>query len=140
MSKATPLYPWDRAQQPPALTPRYKSSVARSPRCALISLPDTLSETTGPVFGPTDIAPGDNDLLTNCAREGEHPIGQRILLHGRVLDETARPVPQTLVEIWQANAGGRYRHENDTYLAPIDPNFGGCGRSLTDSAEGPETP
>ena len=59
-------------------------------------------------------------------------MGERIIVHGRVLDENGRPVPQTLVEIWQANAGGRYRHKKDSYLAPVDPNFGGCGRVLTD--------
>ncbi len=123
----------DRGAHPPALTPGYKTSVARSPRFPLIALRSSISEITGPAFGDDDLAPGDNDLLTNFARPGEGPIGERILLHGRVLDENARPVPHTLVEIWQANAGGRYRHKKDTYLAPIDPNFGGCGRALTDA-------
>jgi len=91
-----------------------------------------VGELTGPVFGHSDIDAGDNDLLTNFAQPGQSPIGERIILHGRVLDENARPVPNTLVEIWQANAGGRYRHKKDTYLAPIDPNFGGCGRTITD--------
>ena len=122
----------DRSIQPPAYTPGYKTSVARSPRYSMISLQNSVSEITGPVFGHNDIDPGDNDLLCNYARPGESPIGERIILHGRVLDENARPVPRTLVEIWQANSGGRYRHKKDTYLAPIDPNFGGCGRSLTD--------
>jgi protocatechuate 3,4-dioxygenase beta subunit len=119
---------------PPAFTPGYKTSVARSPRYSLISLQNSVSEITGPVFGHNDIDPGDNDLLTNYAKTGESPIGERIILHGRVLDENARPVPNTLVEAWQANAGGRYRHKKDTYLAPIDPNFGGCGRTLTDDS------
>jgi protocatechuate 3,4-dioxygenase beta subunit len=87
---------------------------------------------TGPVFGDGDIGPLDADLLRNYAQDGE-PIGERMILHGQVLDQDARPVAGTLVEIWQANAGGRYRHRNDTYLAPIDPNFGGCGRALTDA-------
>ena len=126
------FYQRDRALHPPAYTPGYKTSVARSPRYSLISLQSSVSEVTGPVFGHTDIDAGDNDLLTNYARPGESPIGERIILHGRVLDENARPVPNTLVEVWQANAGGRYRHKKDTYLAPIDPNFGGCGRTLTD--------
>ncbi|MHA7889127.1 MULTISPECIES: protocatechuate 3,4-dioxygenase subunit beta [Roseicyclus] len=126
------FYQRDRSLHPPALTPDYKTSVARSPRYALISLQCSVSEITGPVFGHGDIDAGDNDLLTNFAQPGESPIGERILLHGRVLDENARPVPNTLVELWQANAGGRYRHKKDTYLAPIDPNFGGCGRTLTD--------
>src|SRR5262249_20014241 len=78
-----------------------------------------------------DVGPLDNDLILNYAKSGE-PIGQRIIVHGRVLDETGRGVPKTLMEYWQANAGGRYRHRNDRYLAPLDANFGGCGRSLTD--------
>ncbi len=122
----------DRDRQPPALTPDYKTSVSRSPQYALISLENTVSEITGPVFGQNDIDPLDKDLLHNYAKPGESAIGERIILHGRVLDENARPVPNTLVEIWQANAGGRYRHRKDTYLAPVDPNFGGCGRTLTD--------
>lgn len=125
-------YHRDRSVHPPALTPNYKTSVARSPRYSLISLQNSVSEITGPVFGHNDIDAGDNDLLTNYAKAGESPIGERIILHGRVLDENAKPVPNTLVEVWQANAGGRYRHKKDTYLAPIDPNFGGCGRTLTD--------
>lgn len=125
------FYQRDRDWHPPALTPGYKTSVARSPRFPLITLLNTVSETTGPAFGPSDIAPGDDDLLSNFAKPGESPIGERILLKGRVLDEDSRPVPGTLVEIWQANAGGRYRHKADTYFAPIDPNFGGCGRTLT---------
>jgi protocatechuate 3,4-dioxygenase, beta subunit len=126
------FYQRDRNVHPPALTPNYKTSIARSPRYSLISLQNSVSEVTGPVFGQNDIDVGDNDLLTNYASAGESPIGERIILHGRVLDENAKPVPNTLVEIWQANAGGRYRHKKDTYLAPIDPNFGGCGRTLSD--------
>src|SRR6185436_6146809 len=72
-----------------------------------------------------------NDLLRNYAKGGE-PIGEQIIVHGHVLDGNGRPIPRTLVEVWQANAGGRYRHKKDTYIAPIDPNFGGCGRMLTD--------
>ncbi|WP_313137387.1 protocatechuate 3,4-dioxygenase subunit beta [Paracoccus jeotgali] len=125
------FYQRDRRLQPPALTPSYKTSVARSPRLALISLQNSRSEVTGPVFGHDDIDPIDNDLIKNYAKTGD-PVGERIIVHGRVLDENARPVPNTLVEIWQANAGGRYRHKKDSYLAPIDPNFGGCGRTLTD--------
>ncbi len=122
----------DRNRHPKALTPDYKTSIARSPQQALISLTQTVSEITGPVFGHNDIAPPDHDLIKNYAKDGD-PIGERIIVHGRVLDENARPVPNTLVEIWQANAGGRYRHKKDTYLAPIDPNFGGCGRTITDA-------
>ena len=74
----------------------------------------------------------DNDLILNYAKTGL-PIGERIIVHGQVLDENGRPVPNALVEVWQANAGGRYRHRKDQYIAPIDPNFGGCGRVLTDA-------
>ncbi|MEO1238501.1 MAG: protocatechuate 3,4-dioxygenase subunit beta [Pseudomonadota bacterium] len=132
MTTPAEFYQRNRDLHPPALTPGYKTSVARSPRYSLISLQNSVSEITGPVFGQNDIDPGDNDLLTNYAQPGESPIGERIILHGRVLDENAKAVPHTLVEVWQANAGGRYRHKKDTYLAPIDPNFGGCGRTLTD--------
>ncbi|CAO3356208.1 protocatechuate 3,4-dioxygenase subunit beta [Azospirillum melinis] len=121
----------DRTLHPPALTEQYKSSVLRSPKTPLFSLQNSLSEVTGPVFRAAELGPLDNDLILNYAHDGE-PIGERIVVHGRVLDENGRGVPNTLVEFWQANAGGRYRHKNDTYLAPIDPNFGGCGRALTD--------
>lgn len=126
------FYQRDREWHPPALTPGYKTSVARSPKYALLSLQNSASEITGPVFGHNDIDPMDRDLIHNYAKPGEAAIGERIIVHGRVLDENRRPVPNTLVEAWQANAGGRYRHKKDTYLAPIDPNFGGCGRTLTD--------
>lgn len=132
--KPSEFYERDRLWHPPQLTPGYKTSVTRSPRLAMLSLEGSLSEITGPTFGHGDIDPIDADLLMNYAKTGD-PIGERIIVHGRVLDENGRPVPNTLVEIWQANAGGRYRHKKDTYLAPIDPNFGGCGRTLTD-AEG----
>ncbi|WP_299932263.1 protocatechuate 3,4-dioxygenase subunit beta [uncultured Pelagimonas sp.] len=130
--KPAEYYQRDRQRHAPALTPDYKTSVTRSPNFAAISLENTVSEITGPRFGHSDISPIDNDLIRNYAADGQSPIGERIILHGRVLDENARPVPNTMVEIWQANAGGRYRHKKDTYLAPIDPNFGGCGRTLTD--------
>jgi len=126
-----PLYQRDRRWHPPALSREYKSSVARAPKLPLLSLENPGSELTGPTFGHNDIDPIDNDLIKNYAKSAD-PIGERIIVHGRVLDENARPVPGTLVEIWQANAGGRYRHKKDGYLAPIDPNFGGCGRTLTD--------
>jgi protocatechuate 3,4-dioxygenase beta subunit len=121
----------DRLWQPPALTPDYKTSVARSPRLAMLSVQGSMSEITGPTFGHSDIDPIDNDLIRNYAKSGD-PVGERIIVHGRVLDENGRPVPKTLVEIWQANASGRYRHKKDSYLGALDPNFGGCGRTLTD--------
>jgi protocatechuate 3,4-dioxygenase beta subunit len=132
MTKPAEFYQRDRRWHPPAYAKDYKTSVTRSPQYALISLENTASEITGPTFGHGDIDPLDNDLLGNFAQVGEAPIGERIIVHGRVLDENARPVPNTLVEIWQANASGRYRHKKDTYLGSLDPNFGGCGRTLTD--------
>ncbi|WP_158871391.1 protocatechuate 3,4-dioxygenase subunit beta [Antarcticirhabdus aurantiaca] len=125
----------DRDWHPPALTPGYKTSVLRAPRQALLSMPTTPSEETGPVFGHDVLGPLDNDLIRNFAKDGGEAIGQRIVVYGRVLDENARPVAGALVEFWQANAGGRYRHKKESYLAAIDPNFGGCGRAITD-AEG----
>ena len=126
------LIPRDRDMQPPAFTPDYKTSALRSPRIPLWSLQNSLSEITGPIFDAGELGPLDNDLIRNYAKSGD-PIGERIVVHGFVVDGNGRPVPNALVEVWQANAGGRYRHKNDTYLAPIDPNFGGCGRMLTDS-------
>lgn len=120
----------DRSWHPPAKAPDYKSSVSRSPNLALLSIDNSKSELTGPIFGHSEFGPRDNDLILNFAKEGE-PVGQRIIVHGRVLDQENNPVPNTLVEIWQANSGGRYRHVSDSYLAPLDPNFGGCGRTLT---------
>jgi protocatechuate 3,4-dioxygenase beta subunit len=109
--------------QPPALHPPYASTQKRAPLQPLIRLPDTLSELTGPCFGK--IAE-DADLTRG------QPHGQRILVGGRVVDENGRPVAHTLVEVWQANAAGRYRHDSDTYAAPLDPGFTGAGRTLTD--------
>ncbi len=121
----------DRGQQPPAFTPIYKTSVLRSPRLAMLSLQNSLSEITGPRFGHNQLGPDDHDLLLNYSQGGE-AIGERTIVHGRLLDQNGRGVPHALIEVWQANAGGRYRHRNDSYLAPIDANFGGCGRMITD--------
>ena len=121
----------DRGWHPPAFTPSYKTSVLRSPRLPLLSLQNSLSEVTGPRFGRGQLGPHDNDLLLNYQQGGE-AIGERTIIHGRVMDGNGRGVPDTLVEIWQANASGRYRHRNDTYLGAMDPNFGGCGRTITD--------
>lgn len=126
----------DRDWHPKAYTPGYKTSVLRSPQKALLSLSGTQSEITGPVFGHDLIGERDNDLILNFARPGEMPIGERIIVHGRVVDERGRGVPGALLEFWQANAGGRYRHRKETYLAPLDPNFGGCGRTITDGNGG----
>ena len=115
--------------QPEYHFPPYLSSIARSPRMPLVRLPNTLTEKTGPIFGQGFIQERDNDLT---AQHHGDPIGERIYVHGRVLDEEGRPVRGALVEVWQANAGGRYRHKVDTYDAPLDPNFSGGGRMLTD--------
>lgn len=125
--------PRDRNWQPPALAPAYKTSITRSPQQALITLPTTLTEESGPVFGHTVIGPHDHNLLHNYAVEGGSAIGPRILVYGQVRDQSGQGVPDALIEIWQANAGGRYRHRKETYLAPLDPNFGGCGRCFTNS-------
>jgi len=135
MSEEKPLggfVPRDRDWQPDALTPRYKTSIKRSPQAALLSMPSTLSEETSPVFGHQKLGVLDNDLIHNFAAAGQGAIGPRIIVHGRVMDEMGRPVPNALLEVWQANAGGRYRHKKESYLAPLDPNFGGCGRMITD--------
>ena len=90
----------------------------------------TLSELTGPVYGHERIGPDDHDLTRQF---GGEPLGERIMLHGRVLDGDGRPVPDTLVELWQANSAGRYRHVVDRHPAPLDPNFAGAGRAVTDA-------
>jgi protocatechuate 3,4-dioxygenase beta subunit len=95
----------------------------------LIALPQTVTERTGHVFAAGLLIAGDNDLTT---RHPSAPLGERIYVHGRVLDEDGRPVRGALIEIWQANAAGRYRHKVDTYDAPLDPNFTGEGRAVTD--------
>jgi protocatechuate 3,4-dioxygenase beta subunit len=120
----------DRNEHPPYLHPDYKSTILRAPRKPLIPMPQTLSELTAPVYGHDDIQPLDDDLTKNAVVNGE-PIGERIIVVGRVLDEDNRPVPNALLEIWQSNATGRYIHKLDQHDAPLDPNFKGAGRVLT---------
>jgi protocatechuate 3,4-dioxygenase beta subunit len=115
--------------QPEYHFPPYLSSIPRSPRMPLVLLPETLTETTGPVFGHGFLRERDNDLTAQHAGD---PIGERIVVHGRVLDEDGKPIRGALVEVWQANASGRYQHKVDTHDAPLDPNFTGAGRTLTD--------
>jgi protocatechuate 3,4-dioxygenase beta subunit len=115
--------------QPEYLFPKYASTVKRAPREPLVVLPHTLSELTAPVFGHGEVKESDADLTRQ--HKGE-PLGERIIVSGRVLDENGKPVPNVLVEIWQANAAGRYNHRVDQHDAPIDPNFTGAGRFLTD--------
>jgi protocatechuate 3,4-dioxygenase beta subunit len=114
--------------QPAYLHPAYASSVKRSPTRKLVLVPHTLTEVTGPVYGHDRVGADDNDLTKGHAGP---PIGERIIVTGRVLDGDGRPVPNTLVELWQCNATGRYLHDNDQHDAPIDPNFTGAGRAIT---------
>jgi protocatechuate 3,4-dioxygenase beta subunit len=111
----------------------YASTRLRAPRRPLVYLPHTVTEVTGPALGEGRIETGDDDLTSG--HEGE-PLGERIVVHGRVLDGDGRPVTDTLVEVWQANAAGRYRHAGDRHPAPLDPNFTGAGRCLTDAEGG----
>ena len=114
---------------PPNDSPGYRSTARRHPKEPLIVIPHTLSELTGPVYPYGKIEAADNDLTRQHAGE---PLGERIIVQGRVLDEDGRPIPHTLVEVWQANAAGRYAHRVDAHPAPLDPNFSGAGRTLTD--------
>jgi protocatechuate 3,4-dioxygenase beta subunit len=117
---------------PPLDYPGYASTALRHPKEPLVLLPHKLTEVTGPLLGPGRLGEHDNDLTRQ--HEGE-AIGQRIIVHGRLLDGDGKPIPDSLVEIWQANAAGRYKHTVDRWNAPLDPNFDGVGRTLTD-AEG----
>src|SRR5215475_3329008 len=130
MPKVTPYRRHDPESQPSSLYPPYQATVQRAPRLPLIVLPHTLSEVTGPIFGAGDVNETDSDLTRQYAGE---PLGERIIVRGRVVDDGGRPVPHTLVEIWQANAAGRYFHKKDEHSAPLDPNFTGAGRTLTDA-------
>jgi protocatechuate 3,4-dioxygenase beta subunit len=122
----------DWSIQPPYLHEPYESTVKRALQEPLIRLVHTLSELTGPVYGSDDIRPLDNDLTRNAVRNGE-AIGERIIVVGRILAEDGRPIPNALIEIWQANACGRYIHNIDQHDAPLDPNFTGAGRVLTNA-------
>ncbi|HEV2559805.1 MAG TPA: protocatechuate 3,4-dioxygenase subunit beta [Microvirga sp.] len=114
---------------PPSLAPDYVSTRKRAPSKPLVLLPHTLSELTGPVYGHESVVEGDDDLTRQHTGE---PLGERIIVSGRVTDESGRPVPNALIEIWQANAAGRYVHVKDVHDAPLDPNFTGAGRVVTD--------
>ena len=129
MAKVFPYRRHDANSQPSSLYEPYRATILRAPRKPLIVLPHTLSEVTGPVYGHDDIGETDNDLTRQHLGE---PVGERIIVSGRVLDDNGRAVPHTLIEIWQANAGGRYCHDRDNHPAPLDPNFSGAGRTLTD--------
>ena len=114
---------------PPYLYPDYRSTQLRAPKRPLLLLPHTPSELTGPAYGHESVGELDHDLTRQ--HDGD-PLGERIIVTGRVTDSAGHPVRSTLIEIWQANAAGRYRHEVDQHPAPIDPNFTGAGRCLTD--------
>jgi len=116
--------------QPPLLYPPYAATVRRAPSQPLIRLPETLSDLNNPVYPWWPVGDADSDLTQQHAGE---PQGQRIIVAGRVVDEDARPVAGALIEVWQANAAGRYRHANDQHPAPIDPNFTGAGRTIIDA-------
>ncbi len=114
---------------PPNDSPGYRSTILRHPKEPLVIIPHTLSELTGPVYPYGRMEASDSDLTRQHAGE---PLGERIIVQGRVLDEDGRPIPETLVEVWQANAAGRYAHRVDDHPAPLDPNFSGAGRTVTD--------
>ena len=132
MSSPLPYNREDPASQPPSLFPAYGSTVKRSPTQALVPIPHTLTEVTGPT-GIWDrlMGPPVSDLTQQHKSE---PIGERIIVGGRVLDENGNPVSDTVVELWQANAAGRYVHLKDQHPAPVDPNFTGAGHAITDEA------
>jgi protocatechuate 3,4-dioxygenase, beta subunit len=127
----TMIYPKaSRAANPPADYSPYKSTGKRHPKQPLVVIPHTLTELTGPVYGHETVRPGDNDLTSH---HGGDPIGERIIVTGRVTDEDGRGVPNTLLEIWQANSAGRYIHVTEIHPAPLDANFTGAGRTVTDA-------
>ncbi|MFN3416102.1 MAG: protocatechuate 3,4-dioxygenase subunit beta [Caldimonas sp.] len=132
MSETVTLRPRDWDSHPPYIHPEYKSTVLRGPTKPLLPIKERLRQLRAPVYGHDAIGALDHDLTRNAAKNGA-PLGERIVVTGRVLDERGRPVRNTLVEIWQANAAGRYVHKVDQHDAPLDPNFLGAGRTLTDS-------
>ncbi len=115
---------------PPLSFEGYRSTALRYPKQPMTLLPQQLTELTGPLFGADRVQPGDDDLTH--WDDGE-AVGQRIIVHGRVLDSDGRAVPDALLEVWQANAGGRYRHDTDQWPSPLDPHFAGLGRTVTDA-------
>ena len=132
MTAHGPFSPRDWGTHPPYVYPDYKSTTLRGPTKPLVPLKSTLSEMTGPVYGQESVGPLDHDMTRNARVNGE-PLGERIVVAGRVLDEDGKPLPNTLLEVWQANAAGRYIHKNDQHDAPLDPNFRGSGRCVTDA-------
>ena len=117
------------ASDPPLLYPDYRSTRLRAPTRPPLAVPPGPVERSGPVFGQSAVGDLDHDLTRQ--HDGE-PLGERIAVHGRLLDPDGRPVRNSLIEVWQANAAGRYHHAADDHPAPLDPNFTGAGRCLTD--------
>jgi protocatechuate 3,4-dioxygenase beta subunit len=131
MAKTPVIAARDWSTQPSYISPGYRSTPLRGPKKKLVPLVHTLSELSAPVYGHDQIGELDHDLTQNARVNGE-PLGERIVVAGRVMDERGRPVRNTLVELWQCNAAGRYVHRVDRHDAPLDPNFLGAGRCLTD--------
>ena len=127
---AVPHYRSAAGVHPPLDSPGYRSSALRAPHQPLLPMPQRLTEITGPLLGAERVSASDADLTGGHLGE---PLGERIIVSGRVLDSDGRPVPDTLIEIWQANASGRYKHRVDDHPAPLDPNFDGAGRCITSS-------
>jgi len=122
----------DWTVHPPYLDENYGSTALRAPKQKLVPLLQTVSETSGPRYDERAIGSLIPDLTKSAVKNGA-PLGERMIVEGRVLEESGKPVPFTLIEIWQANAAGRYVHEGDQHDAPLDPNFLGAGRCLTDA-------
>jgi protocatechuate 3,4-dioxygenase beta subunit len=129
MDDPTSFRPYAPGTQPPYDVPAYLGTTKRHPKHALHPLPQTITETTGPIFSPK-LYPPSVDMTMNTT--GKPALGERIILAGTITDENGRPVPNTMVEIWQCNATGRYDHPADQHDAPLDPNFHGQGRVFTD--------
>jgi len=123
-----PFRPYAPGTQPPNDSPAYRSTILRHPEQKLLKIPQTVTEISGPVFTPEQYKPTENLAVIN----GHEALGERIIVEGHVRDEDGRAVPNTMVEIWQANAAGRYNHARDQHDAPLDANFHGAGRVFTD--------
>lgn len=123
---------FDRNSHPEYDYPPYRSTAKRSPRETLLPMPERMRNLRAPVYGLDRLGALDHDLTRNAVRNGD-PLGERIIVTGRILDEREKPVTNTLVEVWQANAAGRYIHKADQHDAPLDPNFLGAGRCVTDA-------
>lgn len=120
----------NEAVDPPYLADGYKSTILRSPREPLLPMPNAIRSLRAPVYGYGEVKPLDADLTRQHAGE---PLGERIIVAGRLMDEGGQAIPNALIEVWQANAAGRYVHKGDQHGAPLDPNFTGTGRVLTDA-------